>query len=88
VIHDFKTPMTVISGYVQLMQDAEDRAQRANTASGFSSSSTCSPPMQREVLEFARGDSNILVRRVYLSRFFAELIRNLSHELEGTESSW
>jgi len=28
VIHDFKTPMTVISGYVQLLAGIDDRKQR------------------------------------------------------------
>jgi signal transduction histidine kinase len=83
VIHDFKTPMTVISGYVQLMQDADDRGLRTEYTEHILKQFDLLTAMQREVLEFARGESHILVRRVYLSRFFAELTRNLGHELDG-----
>jgi len=83
VIHDFKTPMTVISGYVQLMQDADDRAARAEHTEQILKQFDLLTAMQREVLEFARGETNILLRRVYLSRFFAELTRGLERELDG-----
>jgi signal transduction histidine kinase/putative methionine-R-sulfoxide reductase with GAF domain len=83
VIHDFKTPMTVISGYVQLMQDADDRAARGEHTEQILKQFDLITAMQREVLEFARGETNILLRRVYLSRFFAELTRGLERELDG-----
>jgi signal transduction histidine kinase len=40
--------------------------------------------MQREVLEFARGERSILVRRVYLTRFFDDIEKQLRHELDGS----
>ena len=40
--------------------------------------------MQREVLEFARGERSILVRKVYLTRFFEDLEKQLLQELAGT----
>jgi signal transduction histidine kinase len=39
--------------------------------------------MQREVLEFARGERSIFVRRVYLNKFFADIHEQLRHEIEG-----
>jgi signal transduction histidine kinase len=39
--------------------------------------------MQKEVLEFARGERTLFVRRVYLHKFFAELRQQLSHEVDG-----
>jgi signal transduction histidine kinase len=39
--------------------------------------------MQREVLEFARGERSIFVRRVYLNKFFADIREQLQHEVEG-----
>ena len=83
VIHDFKTPMTVISGYVQLMQDADDRERRVEFAEEVLKQFDVLTAMQREVLEFARGESRIFVRRVYLKKFFADLQRTLRHEIEG-----
>jgi signal transduction histidine kinase len=84
VIHDFKTPMTIISGYVQLMADADDRATRQEFSELILQQFDVLGAMQREVLEFARGETKIFVRRVYLKKFFAELERQLRLEI-GTQ---
>lgn len=81
VIHDFKTPMTVMSGYVQLMVDAEDRAQRTEYSELILKQFDVLTAMQREVLEFAKGDRAIFVRRVYMRKFFSELERQLAIEV-------
>jgi signal transduction histidine kinase len=81
VIHDFKTPMTVISGYVQLMADADDRVTRQEFAELILRQFDVLGAMQREVLEFARGETRIFVRRVYLRKFFADLERQLRLEI-------
>jgi signal transduction histidine kinase len=39
--------------------------------------------MQREVLEFARGERSMLVRKVYLASFFEDLASQLRRELEA-----
>lgn len=39
--------------------------------------------MQRELLEFARGERSILVRKVYLTKFFGDLEKQLALELDG-----
>ena len=83
VIHDFKTPMTVISGYVQLMVDAETQPQRLEYMDEILKQFDVLTAMQREVLEFARGERNIFVRRVYLKKFFADITRQLGHEVDG-----
>jgi signal transduction histidine kinase/putative methionine-R-sulfoxide reductase with GAF domain len=83
VVHDFKTPMTVISGYAQLMVDSEDRAQRAAYAEEILRQFELVTSMQREVLEFARGERSIFVRRVYLARFFHDLVRQIEREIAG-----
>ena len=73
VIHDLKTPLTVISGYVQLMQSAESKKKRAEYAESALKQFDHISAMQREVLEFARGERNVLVRKVYLQKFFEEV---------------
>ncbi len=83
VIHDFKTPMTVISGYVQLMVDADDPGQRAEFSEAILKQFDQLSAMQREVLEFARGERTLFVRKVYLRKFFADITRQLAHELDG-----
>jgi signal transduction histidine kinase/putative methionine-R-sulfoxide reductase with GAF domain len=81
VIHDLKTPLTVISGYVQLMQQAEKPAQRDHFAELILKQFDHIGAMQREVLEFARGEKSILVRKVYLQRFFGDVKAELESEL-------
>ncbi len=83
VIHDFKSPMTVISGYVQLMVDADGQEKRGEYAEEVLKQFDTLSAMQREVLEFARGERSIFIRRVYLRKFFSELTRQLAHEVDG-----
>lgn len=83
VIHDFKTPMTVISGYVQLMQDEESQQVRTQYVEEILRQFDALTAMQRELLAFARGESAIFVRRVYLRKFFADFSRELGREIDG-----
>lgn len=83
VIHDFKTPMTVISGYTQLMAESDDAEQRAEYAEEILKQFDLLTAMQREVLEFARGERTIFIRRVFLKKFFADITRQLGHEVDG-----
>lgn len=83
VIHDFKTPMTVISGYVQVMTAADAKAEREDYARRILKQFDVITSMQREVLEFARGERNIFIRKVYLSKFFNDIRAQLGLELDG-----
>ncbi len=83
IIHDFKTPMTVISGYVQLMEAEDNREQRAEYAEAVLKQFDMLTSMQREVLEFARGERRVFVRKVYLHKFFADISSQLRLEFEG-----
>jgi signal transduction histidine kinase/putative methionine-R-sulfoxide reductase with GAF domain len=85
VIHDFKSPMTVISGYVQLMEECDDEKQRRKYAEETVRQFEAVASMQREVLAFARGETDVFVRRVYLDRFFPDLRRELEQELRGQD---
>jgi signal transduction histidine kinase/putative methionine-R-sulfoxide reductase with GAF domain len=84
VMHDMRTPLTVISGYVQLMATATDAAQRADHGRLILKQFDLISAMQREVLEFARGERSILVRKVYLAKFFEDLEKQLRSEIDGT----
>ena len=84
VMHDMRTPLTVISGYVQLMATAADASQRAEHAHLILNQFDLIRAMQREVLDFARGERTILLRKVYLSAFFNDIEKQLRHELADT----
>ena len=77
VIHDLKTPLTVIGGYVQLMKGTENAETRAGYAEKILKQFEHIQTMQREVLEFARGQKSILVRKVYLAKFWADVKEQL-----------
>ena len=81
VIHDFKSPMSVISGYAQLMADSDDRQIRAEYSEEILKQFDLLTAMQREVLEFARGEKTVFLRKVYLNKFFADVRRQLALEI-------
>ncbi|HET9955449.1 MAG TPA: GAF domain-containing protein [Polyangiaceae bacterium] len=81
VIHDFKSPMTVISGSVQLMAEEENPRKRQEYTEEILKQFDVLTAMQREVLEFARGERSIFARRVYIRKFFADLARQIELEI-------
>jgi signal transduction histidine kinase/putative methionine-R-sulfoxide reductase with GAF domain len=81
VIHDLKTPLTVIGGYVALMQTSKDRKVRERYAGLILRQFDLIGAMQREVLEFARGEKSVLVRKVYLQKFFDDVRVQLESDL-------
>jgi signal transduction histidine kinase len=81
VIHDLKTPLTVISGYVQLMQQAGSKQKRDEYAELVLKQFDHIGAMQREVLEFARGEKSVLVRKVYVQKFFGDVKSQLEGDL-------
>jgi signal transduction histidine kinase/putative methionine-R-sulfoxide reductase with GAF domain len=81
VIHDLKTPLTVMSGYVQLMQSSDDPVQRERYGELILKQFDHIGAMQREVLEFARGEKSVLVRKVYVQRFFDDVREQLEGDL-------
>ena len=83
VIHDFKSPMSIISGYAQLMADSDDRQVRAEYSEEILKQFDLLTAMQREVLEFARGEKSVFVRKVYLNKFFSDVRRQLALETQG-----
>ncbi len=83
VLHDLKTPMTVISGYAQLMAACEDAAQRERYVDSILRQFDIMSGMTREVLQFARGDRELMIRKVYLHKFVEEVVAQLRHAFAG-----
>jgi signal transduction histidine kinase/putative methionine-R-sulfoxide reductase with GAF domain len=81
VMHDLRTPLTVINGYVQLMLLADDGQVRAEHGAIIAEQFEIIAAMQRDLLAFARGETNVLVRKVYLGRFFEGLATQHQPEL-------
>ena len=83
LLHDLKTPMTIISGYAQLMAAMDDAAQRDKYVEQIQRQFDLMAGMTREVLAFARGATDLVVRKVYLNRFAEELSTQLGVAVHG-----
>lgn len=83
LLHDLKTPMTIISGYAQLMASSDDAEQREKYVDQIQRQFDLMAGMTREVLAFARGDTDLVVRKVYVNRFAEELATQLGAAVSG-----
>jgi len=82
ILHDIKTPMTVISGHAQLMAMEDSAAKRANHCEAVLTQFDNISAMTREVLAFAKGQKEILVRKVFLNKFTDDIRELLQPEVE------
>jgi signal transduction histidine kinase len=83
VVHDLRGPMTVISGYARFLEEEQDAARRGEYGEAILRQVETVNAMTGEILAFARGETNLLLSKVYLTEYFQELAEHLRHELEG-----
>lgn len=83
VVHDLKNPIAIINGYVQLMAKADDPDRREEYAATIKRQVEGLGEMTRELLNFARGESTLLRRKVFVPNFFEELSELLHEELSA-----
>jgi len=81
MLHDLKTPLTVISGYTQMLVQEGDEDERRALAASVRRQVQLLTTMMGETLAFAKGERRILIRRVYLHTFFEDLAEQLKPEL-------
>ncbi len=83
VLHDMKTPMSVISGYVGLLVSEEDESARADLAERVKRQVKLLNTMTRETLAFARGERTLWTRKVYLYKFFDDVGEAIRTDVES-----
>lgn len=85
VLHDLRTPMTVIAGYAEMMAVEDDAQTRAEMSKAILAQLENMSVMQRETLAFARGERTVFVRKVYLHAFMKDLDEQLQQEFSGSQ---
>ena len=83
LLHDLKTPMTIISGYAQLMAACDESDQRETYVEQIQRQFDLMAGMTREVLAFARGETDLVVRKVYVNKFAEDLTTQLGTAVAG-----
>lgn len=83
VLHDLKTPITVISGAVQMLVTERDEAKRQTLADRVVRQVGMINSLIRETLAFAKGETTLWVRKVYLHKYFGDLEEQLAQEFRG-----
>jgi signal transduction histidine kinase len=84
VMHDMRTPMTLISGYTQIMASSENVDDRSQYAHLVNRQIDLLSAMTKDLLAFARGERNVLIRKVYVHRFMDEMRDYLEQEFAGS----
>ncbi|MEZ4288554.1 MAG: GAF domain-containing protein [Polyangiales bacterium] len=69
MLHDLKTPLTVIAGYTRLLIGEESESKRKEYAQTIEKQLQLLKTMTGETLAFAKGERKIWIRRVYLIIF-------------------
>ncbi|MBL8921550.1 MAG: GAF domain-containing sensor histidine kinase [Myxococcaceae bacterium] len=86
VLHDLRTPLTVIAGYAEMMADEPTEQGRREMAQGILAQLDHVAAMQQETLAFARGETSVLIRRVYVHLFMRDLEEQLTREFERSKA--
>ncbi len=83
MLHDLRTPLTVISGYAEMLSDENDRTVRAKFTASIMSQIDHVTAMQSETLAFVRGERSLFKRKVFLHVYLRELQEQLVQELSA-----
>jgi signal transduction histidine kinase len=87
IVHDFKTPMTVVSGYAQLMADTDEAEVRQDYAETILGQTDAMSAMVGELLEYARGQSQVLLAKTVVSAFMEDVKKQVEQQVAKTEVS-
>lgn len=81
--HDFRTPMTVIRGYAELIRAEATTPEMKNRAQLVIEMVDRLDRMTRETMDFARSGGALARHRVDLRDFLEEIVRDLGRQLPG-----
>jgi len=73
VVHDLRTPLTIIAGYARSMEREADRDKRVGHRDIIKRQIASIQEMIGEVLDFASGRSEVLLRRVFVRELIGDI---------------
>ena len=82
LLHDLRSPLTIVQSYAELMADEPDPAERRKLGGQIETQLVFVQQMQREVLAWLRGEHQLLATKVHLDRFLEEVRQVVSRDLE------
>jgi signal transduction histidine kinase len=86
IVHDFKTPMTAIGGYVELMAASDSADERREYTDTVYRQIDRMQEMIQELLQFARGQTEVLLHKVFVGKFLDEVDALLMREFASSRS--
>lgn len=84
IVHDLRTPLTLLDGYARLMAREAEAEARAELRDKHKAQIAVVNAMIHDVLAFARGQSQVLPRKVWARDFMSEIEEMLRIELAGS----
>ena len=82
LLHDLRSPLTIVQSYAELMADESDAAERRKLGGQIETQLVFVQQMQKEVLAWLRGEHQLLATKVHLDRFLEEVRLVISRDLE------
>lgn len=82
VVHDFRSPMTVIGGYAEICATEENEEKRREFLSIITQQIDHVNGMVGELLAFSRGETTFYQRKVFVNRFVQDLRDLLAQEVK------
>jgi signal transduction histidine kinase len=87
IMHDIRTPLTAVSGYIDVMAGAESPELRREYAERAGRGLAQVEHLVQDVLAFARGQREVLATKVQLGPFIEDVRELLKPELERAGAS-
>jgi signal transduction histidine kinase/putative methionine-R-sulfoxide reductase with GAF domain len=84
VMHDMKTPLTIIGGYAKLMSRTADVDKREEQREHIRRQIAQLKDMTVELLAFARGETEVLLRKVFVRDFLEDVRSQLAEEFSDS----
>ncbi len=83
IVHDLRTPMNNIYGFVDLMCEEDDTETRTEFADIINQQIKTLTNMTTDVLDFAKGKANVLLRKYPADRLVKEFVRFFENDVKN-----